>query len=614
MRRTKLMMSTAVIAGAAIVSCQGQNKDGGLADGDGSITLSLAQAPAGAACLQVTVDGYRKVVKSFPLTAGEATEYRLSGLPTGLALVSGAAFGVACGAVNAGVDPAWLSDQPVAVKIDTAVAAHVLLRLIRNGRISIGVDFEGMGGGPGTIPPPAGGGSCTGGFTSSQSPFLLPAAPGVMTKALFTVGDTANLKPNMTPYRMVGLLDGLGAFDNGDGTFTVLANHEVGGTAGIARAHGGKGAFVSKWTIRKCDLAVLKGEDLINTVQLWDAATSAYVTPATPPVFSRFCSADLPAGTAFYDAATGLGTEGRLFMNGEESGNEGRAMAHAMDGSSWELPRLGKMSWENAVPSPNPGVKTVVVGLDDSTPGQVYVYVGNKTASGSVVDRAGLTNGNLYGVRVVGFANEDTAAGIPSGSAFDLAPFGNVENTTGTALDTASNAAGVTRFMRPEDGAWDPNSPNDFYFVTTASFTTPSRLWRLRFIDAQNPTLGGKIDLLLDGSEGQHMFDNIGLDRFGHVYLQEDVGNQAHNGKTWRYDIASDSLTVIVEHDPARFISGGAQFLTQDEESSGIIDVSDILGDGWFLVADQAHVSNMDSELIESGQLLLLFDPAARKP
>ena len=612
MRRTKLMMSTAVIAGAAITSCQGQNKDqAGTTDGDGSITLSLAQAPAGASCLQLTVDGYRKVVKSFPLTAGEVTEYRLSGLPTGLAQVSGAAFTVACGAVNAGVDPAWVSDQPVAVKIDTAISAHVLLRLIRNGRVSIGVDFEGMGGGSGGVPPA--GGSCSGGFTSSQSPYLLPLAAGVMTKALFTVGDSANLKPDMTPYRMVGLPDGLGAFDNGDGTFTVLMNHELGPTAGIVRAHGGKGAFVSKWTIRKCDLAVIKGEDLIKNVQLWDAATSAYVTPATPPSFGRFCSADLAVGTAFYDAAIGLGYDGRLFMDGEETGNEGCAIAHAMDGSSWELPRLGKMSFENTLASPNPGVNTVVACDDDSTPGQVYIYVGTKTATGTPVDKAGLTNGKLYGVRVVGFPNEDTATGIPAGTAFELAPFGNVANTTGTDLETASNTAGVTRFMRPEDGAWDPNSPNDYYFVTTASFTTSSRLWRLRFIDSQNPTLGGTIDMVLDGTEGQHMLDNMTIDRFGHVLLVEDVGNNAHNGKTWRYDIAADTLTVIAEHDATRFITGGARFLTQDEESSGIVDVSDILGDGWFLVDVQAHYAT-DAELVEGGQLLLLFDPTSRKP
>ena len=50
---------------------------------------------------------------------------------------------------------------------------------------------------------------------------------------------------------MVGITDGLGAYDNGDGTFTVVMNHEIGGSItkgeiaplGIARAHGNAGAL-----------------------------------------------------------------------------------------------------------------------------------------------------------------------------------------------------------------------------------------------------------------------------------------------------------------------------------------------------------------------------------
>src|SRR5689334_21016787 len=48
---------------------------------------------------------------------------------------------------------------------------------------------------------------------------------------------------------MVGIPDGLGAFDNLDGTFTLVMNHELGSTLGANRAHGAKGAFVSKWVI-----------------------------------------------------------------------------------------------------------------------------------------------------------------------------------------------------------------------------------------------------------------------------------------------------------------------------------------------------------------------------
>src|SRR6187397_422567 len=85
------------------------------------------------------------------------------------------------------------------------------------------------------------------GTSSSQSPYIVRSQPGVVTKAILTVGDSVNLKPDGTPYRMVGIPDGLGAFDNGDGTFTVLMNHEI-ASGGAVRAHGSNGAFVSKWT------------------------------------------------------------------------------------------------------------------------------------------------------------------------------------------------------------------------------------------------------------------------------------------------------------------------------------------------------------------------------
>ena len=74
-------------------------------------------------------------------------------------------------------------------------------------------------------------------------------------------------------------------------------------------------------------------------------------------------------------------------------------------------------------------------------------------------------------------------------------------------------------------------------------------------------------------------------------------------------DIATGALTPIAEHDPARFRPGGAAFLTRDEESSGIIDVSEILGEGWFLLAVQAHYRHPDPELVEGGQLVALWVP-----
>jgi len=455
-------------------------------------------------------------------------------------------------------------------------------------------------------------GSVITGPNSSQSPYLVGTTRGVVTMSVFTVGDSVNYQPDgVTPYRLVGIPDGLGAFNNGDGTFTLLANHELTSADGIGRAHGFIGSFVSKWTIDKETLTVLHGEDLMHRVFTWDCSNATHVPLAAP--LSRFCSADLPARTAFYNPASGLGYNGRIFMNGEESGAEGRCFAHLLEGNSYELPWLGKFSHENSVANPSASDKTIVAGLDDSSPrGQVYIYVGQKTSSANPIEAAGLMNGNLYGIKVTGFAAEDFDTGIPSGTAFATYNLGDVSCKTGAQIDSESVTNGVTGFWRPEDGAWDPNNPRDFYFVTTASFTGKSRLWRLRFDDLNSPASGGTIDMLLNGTEGQKMFDNITITPRGSIFLQEDPGNQAHLAKVWRYSIASGAFEMVAQHDPARFLPGASGFLTQDEESSGIIQVYDILGEGWLLCDVQAHYS-IAGELVEGGQILAIHFPSGKE-
>jgi hypothetical protein len=446
------------------------------------------------------------------------------------------------------------------------------------------------------------------GPSSSEQSYIVPTVPGVVTRSILTVGDAA-----LNGYRMVGIPDGLGAFDNGDGTFSLLMNHELGSTAGIVRAHGARGSFVSRWTIRTSDLTVLHGEDLIQTLATWNAGTGAWNAPASGVALARLCSATLAEPSAFYDAASGLGYAGRIFTNGEENGTAGRAWAHFMDGTSYEFARMGKASWENVVPNPRSGVRTVVAGTDDSGTGQVYVYAGTKSLSTDPMHAAGLADGSLFGIKVSGLSQETDATTVAPGTPFTVHSFGDVSGTSGADLESQSLAAGVTAFNRPEDAAWDPSSPNDLYFVTTASFAGRSRLWRLRFADAAQPALGGVADILLDGTEGQHMFDNITIDRRGRIILQEDPGNQAHIARVWQYDIERGQLAPIAQHDPDRFLNGAPAFLTQDEESSGVVDVSGILGEGWFLLDVQAHYNRGDIELVEGGQLIAMHVPPGRK-
>ncbi|MGH7765850.1 MAG: phytase [Candidatus Binatia bacterium] len=469
------------------------------------------------------------------------------------------------------------------------------------------------------------------GPSTTTEPFMLPTIAGVETVAILTVGDSIG------GYRLVGLPDGLGAYKNGNGNFTLLVNHEIGATAGAVRAHGSKGAFVSRWTIDRETLEVLEGEDLTQSpsdVFLWDTTIGQYVAGTT--AWQRLCSADLAKEGAYY--FRNRGTQDRLYLNGEET-SQGRAFAHVATGENageaWQLPRFGRIAYENAVASPYPQAKTVVVLLDDSSintapvaanfPSEVYVYIGEKTRVGHPIERAGLTNGSLYGLKVSAEGNPVTeesnefglgnlTTGFIGKGKFTLHNFGDVSNWTAADLEQASIDNGVTRFQRVEDGAWDPRErqKNDFYFVTTASLVNNCRLWRLRFDDVQRPEKGGSIEMLLKGDEGHKMLDNVTIDRHGRILMDEDPGNTSRTAKIWMYTITTKKLVQVAEHTPKFFdpaILANPDFITQDEESSGLIDAADILGDGWFLFDVQAHTAHADPELVEPGQLLALFVP-----
>jgi hypothetical protein len=489
------------------------------------------------------------------------------------------------------------------------------------------------------------------GPSTSRTPYVVPTLPGVKTVSLFSVGtqdttgtvalDTVNLKSVANgdpagfagqPYVMVGLPDGLGAYSNGDGTFTLLANHEFGSTDGVTRAHGATGAFLSKWTINSSTLAVTNGQDLIRQVSTWNTTTSSFNAPTTGVAMGRFCSATLAPVSAFFNPNTGLGFNGRLMLGGEEVGAEGRAFAHVATGTnagtSYQLPHLGRASWENVIPNPNASNKTIVMLNDDTSPGQVYMYVGTKQASGSPIDMAGLTNGTLYGISVSGLngsgsANNETTAIIPNNTAFasiDLsaAPYSFTPNMTGATLHNVSNNSptGLTDFARPEDGAWDPRPgfENRYYFATTGNASAPSRLYQFTFTDINNPQLGGTIQTLLDGTELHANLDNLAVDKYGHVVLQEDTGSSSRTARIWSYDLGTDLLVELARADQSRFgsesTSATGPFNT-GEETSGIIDASDMLGPGWFLLTTQAHYTTggLTAEMLEGGQLLALYSP-----
>ncbi len=514
------------------------------------------------------------------------------------------------------------------------------------------------------------------GPSTLQAPYVLPSSPasGVRTHSIASNGNGTSA-PDETfprlngaaPYRLVGIPDGAGVLrtpqDLIDGTFTIVMDQEIGATAGIVRDHGSRGAFVSQWRVRVGPgtpnfLQVLGAQDLIQGVNLWRIGTGFETYNAASPMpaytnnvlgvgpapnfdgIGRLCSADLAPTSAYRFGS--LGTDARIFLSGEEIGAPGRLFAHIVTGpeagTSYELPSHGDYSWENAVACPVPQAKTIVIGADDSTPGNIYVYVGTKIASGNEIDRSGLNNGKVYAMKIDGTTVAGTppqniedrvnilgnaASGPVESKPFSMIDLGDLTNVTGAQLQTQADALGQMNFLRPEDAAWDPCNPARFYFVTTDSFTGNSRLWVVSFTDIAQPEVGGVITMLGDGSvpgswaggivsatgaTDVRMMDNFGTTSNGKLIIQEDVGNQVRLGRMWLYDPAADGITEIMTHDPNRFVSAAPSFLTQDEEASGVIDARREIGPGWYIFNDQAHYA-ISGELVEGGQLLAGFVP-----
>lgn len=577
------------------------------------------------------------------------------------------------------------------------------------------------------------------GPSSSNSPYGIVTAPGWTATSIITTGDTAG-----NGYRAGGVPDGLGVFDNGNGTFTILSNHELWDTWGITRPDGAIGAYVSKLIVNKSDFSVVSGSDFLtsaNNLYLYNRNTAAW-TSGTPYAMWRLCSADLAPVSAMYNSVSGKGYNGQIFMNGEEGANAStpnnvlgsRGFAWVATGSGgevgkvYELPHLGRYAIENLLANPFSGDKTVVAGNNDSSPyGQVFVYIGDKNTTGTTaIEKAGLTNGQLYGVKVTdatgytGAVTAEVATGLIGH--FVLANTGNTaalnaavgaaagsaaaNAITATGLQTA--ATGITQFLRPEDGAW--LNASSYLFNTTGSkpsgFSSQlsAKVYRLDFtgvtvsggiVTGGDFTTGGNISVLVDsanlrGKDGATawMFDNIGVGKDGLVYVNEDPGANGYIAKTWIIDPTLStqaqreaSATQVLEFDRSRFlgsanttvtagVSGsntvtvasttgltvgqkvsatgitdgttitaintttgvvtlsanltaassgrfyaGTDFRTIDEEFTGIIDISDIMGvngttEKWVLVAAQNHAmvpSGTDTYgLVEGGQYIAM--------
>jgi hypothetical protein len=482
-------------------------------------------------------------------------------------------------------------------------------------------------------------GSTSTGPNTTTKPYVLPVGDGVSIKSLLTVGDGGA----SNGYQMAGIPDGLGLIrtEEGDRDFTLFMNHELRGDQGVPRRHGKKGAFVSELEIDSGTHGVEEGRDLIDSdVRYWNYLTQTYgptpspaganprdpsdVFAAQPAEFQRFCSSSITEWKQLYNKWSGKGYKGQIYFANEENGDEGRLFGVTTNGQAQQLPRLGLFSWENTIAAHNESDRTLVIGNEDAAGGQLWVYVGTKQTSGNAFDEAGLTNGVNF---VLDLKDEAVSSDVQFRAKYGkgkAVPFtlGSDEvvdwDSSGARQNVEGTAKGFT-MNRIEDGVFDPEHPDDYYVLTTegAPGVVPSEpavtrdgggLWRVRFKDVDRPERGGTVELLLDGSEAPYLNkpDNMGIDEHGNLLIQEDPGNNAQLARIIAYDVDDGDRGVVAEFDPALFRTGGPGFLTQDEESSGIIDASEALGKGWFLFDAQVHKAFPDAAKVEYGQLLAL--------
>ena len=488
--------------------------------------------------------------------------------------------------------------------------------------------------------------------------------------SLLTIGEvTGGLRPGGSVYTAPGILDGTGAFDNGDGTYTVYVNSELSAAKGYAYAvaHANAagvattpktitGARISQFIVDK-DVDDDAGNGFQSRIVSGGLAYDT-VIGSDDNGFDRFCSASLFQANQF---GAGRGFANRLYLTGEEN-NGAMYVLDPATRTLWEAPSLGKGTWENAALVDTGSSATVGLVLFDDTTAPLYFWLGNKNASGDVLDRNGLRTGNLYAWKpaagalpeagldpAIGPDSDDLraiATGTPlSGEWVLLGDQTFVAGKTATQLRAAAVAAGAMQFSRPEDGDTNPRNGKQVVFNTTgsAAFGSADKYGNVISLDfsaafAANGQLNGagatvlKViydgDALADPTTGLRSPDNLAWSADGSLYVQEDRSVTPWgvvDGSIWALSPSRvDPLTgqalaerwaVIDRQLPyGQTDSLAGESNLGEWESSGIIDVSKIYGlkPGSMFIADvQGHGLRNgtiwgDGYLVEGGQLDLI--------
>jgi len=284
-----------------------------------------------------------------------------------------------------------------------------------------------------------------------------------------------------------------------------------------------------------------------------------------------------------------------------------------------ELERAGRHNHENLVVVPGGWRDVIALSGDDTftAPGSQLYLLRSDNAADMLRDDSTLwafqvTRDNGVAVDPSDAFNDandyleinpgDTFAGrfirVP-----DAVARGRTDLPPQDALERWSNENNVFQFVRIEDLAYDPDDPRTVYFTDTgttrlAEDSATGRLVRLiaggtntngrvfkMVLNARNPRVVDSLTvhteaLAVPAAAGGPMRNPDNLEVGANsIMVQEDVSD----AKIWRYDLAAGGWTHVgsVTHPTAP--SAG--------ESSGIVDASAWLGDGWWALDVQSHVN-----------------------
>jgi hypothetical protein len=495
------------------------------------------------------------------------------------------------------------------------------------------------------------------GFKTSQPAMLTGVAQGSTVTPIISVGDTL---PG--GYRFEAIPDGIALKARGQGRLDVYVNHETSrvpfpySAANAPTPELNQNDFdnsqLSRLVLNQHSAGVLNGKLVITSDEN----------------FQRFCSNYLATSAEGFDREL-------LFTNEEGSdfvyrtgeawpaaagapGTEQIGLVVAYDvktGKRRPIYGMGRHNHENSVPIPGFDQLVVLSGDDtfsSSSPGsQLYAYLAPNT------DAIWNDTGELYGFKLDD-ATKLNYFNVPVGSNAEypgtFVPISkDVAQSGQSALETASDAAGVFQFFRIEDIAYDkrPGMSNIVYLADSGRGTavegptgfasTNGRIWRLEFTDPTDPTKA-TLSLLVEGDDNPlatldeiHQPDNLETTAAGSLMVTEDPSSgqqfpvdstdpRATAARLWwvnldaqapdtpdddrsvaaRVDQSADEGSTDVDGE----VGVNAPGKLGSWESSGVVDASAVFGPGAFLVTVQAHSLWIEKQVIAPGA-----DPDARK-